>query len=606
VKIRALDIRGFRGIKAARLIFADHDVLIGPNGCGKSTIIDALSLTFGRSQLVRELTEHDFFGSDPGPATRIRIIVTLTGFGEDPDDKPDWFRSDRAVPKWWNEKARCVDPQPSDAATELCLQLGFAARFDREELCVEHTRYFHDDDVEDPFLAQIVQIPGHLLREIGFYVLPVRRTWEGNASFASELFRKAVMTAGGLPAEPILEERDRLRKPAKRLECEGAMKPLVERVNGALRQLLPHAPEFQLRVTATDSEALLRALVPHYQAEGQPALPAARHGTGLLALQLFFLLLEIGRARVKENKSFILALEEPELHIPPGLQRRLIAQAMSAAGQTICTSHAPRIASFFPAPNIRVLTSEHGALRAAPLLERSLGTDASQIDRKLYQDDRPRTVEALMHFAVLVPEGRNECEWLRLLSDAVETGEQVTSDSKDADTPPFGSVVGIAPTPNGEVAQTYSRLRSLRDRIVTLVDGDAEGNKKVSRLAACDPPPDVVLQWPAAWTIENAIGWILGADEERTVRELPARLARPFSSVKELEDLFRVKNQPSRLGGNYIAYEEVVAFIREDARFVARAREILDWVTQGCLGRDGPHMERAAGGSRLTATRFRP
>lgn len=69
--------------------------------------------------------------------------------------------------------------------------------------------------------------------------------------------------------------------------------------------------------------------MPHYAPEGCVVLPASRHGTGILSLQTFVLLLEVGRERRKQGLPFILALEEPELHVPPGLQRKLVAQAVA-------------------------------------------------------------------------------------------------------------------------------------------------------------------------------------------------------------------------------------------------------------------------------------
>ena len=333
-------------------------MLVGPNGAGKSTVIDALSLVFGRTRLVRDLTEHDFYGSLPEATSRIRIVATLAGFdSDDPERNDTWFREGRAVPKWWNSSTGQIEPEPSDLAETLCSQIAFAARFDLEELVVESIRYFHDDDdVEDPFLDDAVQpIPIRLFDDIGYYVLPARRTWEAAASFASELFRRAVATVGGIPARTILQERDRLRRPADPLEETVGLCPLVGRINRQLAELLPDAPRFQLRLTATDSESLLRALVPHYVGREDVPLPVGRHGMGLLSLQTFILLLELGRERVRQGKPFLFAMEEPELHIPPGMQRRLVSQAVSIAEQTICTSHSPRVAAFYPATSVQVL-----------------------------------------------------------------------------------------------------------------------------------------------------------------------------------------------------------------------------------------------------------
>lgn len=106
MRILALQVEGFRGVRKAHVVFSQHAVLVGPNGAGKSTLLDALSLLFGRTQLVRELTEHDFFGSAPTEATRFRLIATLGGFSSDePSDHLDWFRDGRGVPKWWSAKS---------------------------------------------------------------------------------------------------------------------------------------------------------------------------------------------------------------------------------------------------------------------------------------------------------------------------------------------------------------------------------------------------------------------------------------------------------------------------------------------------------------------
>ena len=245
---------------------------------------------------------------------------------------------------------------------------------------VKSVRYFHDDDdVEDPFLDDAVQpIPIRLFDDIGYYVLPARRTWEAAASFASELFRKAVATVGGIPASTILQERDRLRAPAAPLEETAGLSPLVKHINRQLAELLPDAPRFQLRLTATDSESLLRALIPHYVGSDGVPLPVGRHGMGLLSLQTFILLLELGRERVCMGKPFLFAMEEPELHIPPGMQRRLISQAISIAKQTIRTTHSPRVAAYYPATSVQILERNPARLVATPMLPAPLDGSATQ------------------------------------------------------------------------------------------------------------------------------------------------------------------------------------------------------------------------------------
>ena len=71
MQVALLQIENFRGIKTGRVQFRDHAVLIGPNNSGKTTIIEALALVLGRDRLIRNLTEHDFFGSDPQADSKI-------------------------------------------------------------------------------------------------------------------------------------------------------------------------------------------------------------------------------------------------------------------------------------------------------------------------------------------------------------------------------------------------------------------------------------------------------------------------------------------------------------------------------------------------------
>src|SRR5262249_29639826 len=146
----------------------------------------------------------------------------------------------------------------------------------------------------DVFLEEAhVRVPGHLIREIGFFLVPASRTWDRVVSFGSELFRRVVASAAGQPAESVLRERDRLRAPEEPLEADPRLAPIVEQLNGELLGFFRAGPTLQLRVTSTDSDGLLEAVVPHYAKAGaQLGLPARRHGNGLISLQHLLLVLQ--------------------------------------------------------------------------------------------------------------------------------------------------------------------------------------------------------------------------------------------------------------------------------------------------------------------------
>jgi putative ATP-dependent endonuclease of the OLD family len=255
MQIADLRIENFRGVRSGHVRFGQHSVLVGPNNCGKTTIIEALALLFGRDRMVRTLTEHDFFGGDPQSTDRIRLIATIIDFeGDNVAEFSEWFRDDRGVPKWRNPATGTVTPTRTDPSCRLACQIGFCAHFNRAELEVETVRYFHDDDaVGDLFVDESsTGVPNRLIRDIGFFLVPASRTWDRVVSFGSELFRRVVASAGGKPSESVLGERDRLRAPVQALEADPHLLPIVNALNAELAGFFRAGPTLQLRVTATD------------------------------------------------------------------------------------------------------------------------------------------------------------------------------------------------------------------------------------------------------------------------------------------------------------------------------------------------------------------
>ena len=286
-------------------------------------------------------------------------------------------------------------------------------------------------------------------------------------------------------------------------------------------------------------------------------------------------------------------MEEPELHIPPGLQRRLVAQAVSIAEQTICTSHSPRVAAWYPATSVQILDRQAASFSSTALLGEPLDSDSVNAVRKLYEDNRSQTVEALMFHRVLIPEGRSEYEWLRLLVNMIETGD-ITLQLEDDIQPSFGTVVGVVPTHDAAVTPTFDSLRRLRSGLVALVDGDDAGDRYIRELSEAPVRPEIILQWQDGWTIEDVVAWILKGAEAASLTDLQAQLDRQFVSIDELRDLFKVNKGQGRLKSDYLAYETVVSVIGKHTLTRERAARLLDNLAAACLGQyeDHHHISR--------------
>jgi len=583
MRIRRVRIFNFRGVKAADVLLQPSTVIVGPNGCGKTSVIDALSLALGRPKMVRPLTEHDFAGSCPDAAARIRILVTLVGFPtEDPDEHQNWFQIGRGVPKWIGPDG--TEHTAPNVGAELCATVGFAARFDQDSLDVETLRYFHDDDsLVDPFDEEgaLALVPHRLISEIGYFVLPARRTWDAVASFNSDLFRRTVLSSAGIPAKTILDQRDLLRSPSSPVEDAPELKALTTALNEQLARLMLRAPKFQLRVTPGDSEGVLQALLPHYTTADGSSLPAHRHGTGLVSLQTLLLLLEVGKARKSKKESFLLALEEPELHLAPGVESRLVAEAIKIADQVVCTTHSPEVARLFEPTTTLVVANDGGALTARPLLPVPLAATAQAWERRFYGQFRGRLVSALMHPFILVPEGRLDMEWLARLASL--------GDRYQTATPPLSCVYGVTPTEDAKVAETVERVGSLRNGVIALLDGDVDGDRYAKQLSELAKPPEAIIQWPAGWAVEDVVRWIIEPGGKPLLTLLQTELSHlSFSSFDQLRDLLRTENDRKRgtmgIKQDLLSHEAIVAAIEHNAAACQRAAHVCDALVCIALG----------------------
>lgn len=577
MRVADLSIKNYRGVREGHLRFKSHVVLVGGNNTGKTTVIEALTLLLGRDRLIRDLTEHDFFGSDPQPADRMHLVATITDFdGDDPNAYPDWFRDGRAVPKWWDETTGVVNPAQTDASWRLCCQIGVQAYFDRPSLTVEVVRYFHDHDgAIDPFDDDSpVGVPPKLIQQFGFFLVRASRTWDRVLSWGSELFRRTLQAAAAQPAGAILAQRDQLRAPERAIEDDAQIAPLINSVNDEVARCIAGSPKLTLRVTNTDSRSVLEAVSPHYTVGDGMSVPAARQGNGLISLQGLFLLLELGRLRAEAGEGFTMALEEPELHLPPATQQQLVLRVQALTSQTFITTHSPTIAAMADPTSVLLLRNVEGKLTAEPFLAQKLAPAAANWQRKFYQHNRTEVIDALMHTAVLVPEGRSDHLLLKTVLRPLMLRQGWGGEHAHS----FGLEVGVVPTEDAKVVETASDLLRVHPRVCCLVDGDDEGHRYVRELAGLAQPPSVVIRWPDGQMIEDAIGWILDADAVSVTdlrNDIPALVAADVAGV-----VAHMKTKKCDL----VLYEAVAEAISENEACRVRASELFQTLTNACAG----------------------
>ena len=559
MRISQIQIKNFRCIKEGSIFFDDHTVLVGSNNSGKTSVIEALAVLFGRDRLVRNLTEHDFYGAIPLPEDRFFISAVITDFEPNiPEAHDNWFRMGRGVPKWINPSDQSINSQKRGDDWKLCVEIGVVGRFDHEDLIVELKRYFVDsDNLGDPFDDEYTErFPPSLLKDSGFFLVPATRTWDKMLSFSSELFRRVVATVGAVPAQAVMAQRDKLRDPATKLEEQPEIKAVFDEVNNEMAWLFNDAPKSLLRLTATNSEAILNTLMPHFVSEGEklPPIPANRQGSGIVSMQNLLLLLQLGKLRNAKGQSFFVAIEEPELHIPPSQQRRLTNRLKACCEQTIVTTHSPTIAAEFEPHAIRILENKAGVLIARPLMPNPLVADDTNAVRQLIQWQRSDAINALMHERLLIPEGKADWNWIKKLC----AGLEVHQDKDPSQGHLFSALIGVFPTSNAHVLQVSEVMSTAHSNVFCLVDGDQAGKDYIANLKALSQSPARVLKWPESWTIEDIIGSLLKADESVFLPQI-----RTLSGDNTLVDIDAFIDQVLKVDGkgDYLLHEQIVQLL---------------------------------------------
>ena len=119
-------------------------------------------------------------------------------------------------------------------------------------------------------------------------------------------------------------------------------------------------------------------------------------------------------ADLKEENSAIFVMEEPEIALPPHIQRRVVKYVLQEMGQSIVTSHSPYIIEQYEAENVVVLGRDDKSCFGGKPIDRSL------IKQKNYRAQRRQLAESILSRAVFVVEGATEVVAINAASTALE------------------------------------------------------------------------------------------------------------------------------------------------------------------------------------------
>lgn len=433
MRIQILDIKNFRGIASGHVVFRKHSLLVGGNNIGKSTVCEALELVLGPERIYHRpiIDEHDFYcGSyqrDDGSSLEIVIRVVLTDLNH-----KQQLRFCQHLRRWDKGQLKFVDEEADGIShadgpnVDWALAVVFIGRYDPEE----------DDFVGDTFFDHPMDDPDSLndeekaslgqgrsiftrahKRDCGFIYLRALRTGSRALSLQRGSLLDTILrlseqgSANMWPAalrslkelDPAIGEKSQL----------GSIRAQLQERLGRFINLASEGDQTSFYASDLTRDNL-REVVKLFVATwpSNYPVPFSRQGTGSVNLLVFALLTMI--ADLKEENSAIFVMEEPEIALPPHIQRRVVKYVLQEMGQSIVTSHSPYIIEQYEAENVVVLGRDDKSCFGGKPIDRSL------IKQKNYRAQRRQFAESILSRAVFVVEGATEVVAINAASTALE------------------------------------------------------------------------------------------------------------------------------------------------------------------------------------------
>lgn len=461
--ISSISIRNFRNFEDLAITgLRNGTVVIGENGSGKSNLLHALRLALDASlpDSRRVLRAEDFWSglNEPFAGTVIEVQVELQDWNTDP-----------------HTKALLADCVVADHPLTARITYRYRPQQRLEDGAVptgpEHYewRIFGAD-------SEAAQLSGSFRRWLSLRVLPALRDAESDL----ESWRRS----------PLADLLDRLQIPtavlrdvAAKVDEAGAVllddrnvADLDVEIRDQIEQMVGElfAVDTRLGINATRPEQVLRAIRVMIADPSTPTVGDISLGTANV-LFLALLLRSVLAQRLDRINS-LLAVEEPEAHLHPHIQRVLFRYLLGLEVPIMVTTHSAHIASVSDPRALVLLRNHNGRTESYTIADAGLtNQQIDDLDRYL---DVTRS-EMLFAKAVILVEGAAEL----YLVPAFAAERTIELDELG---------ITVASVQGTDFAPYRKMLRAFGIPCIVITDGDAdlnsEGDTGLRRAAALINP----------------------------------------------------------------------------------------------------------------------
>lgn len=346
--ISRIQIKNFRNFKDLDIPLNHNAVFIGENKTGKTNLIHALRLVLDPTlpDSARQLREEDFWEGIESPMESgelITISVEIVDFED--DEKVLSIAQDYLI----NENP------PTIRLTYTFAPYNNIIGNTQEQNTNYDYMIYGKDDLN-------VQFNSYQRKHIPLQVLPALRDAESDLNSWQKSPLRPLINRLKVSSPNLEEIASDLNEIMERLREENDIQTLSNSIHVRLEEMIGefHSVEPTLGVAPTDSIRLLRSLRLYVDGQSQRNINEMSLGICNI-IYLALLTLELEQKKLaNERAGTFLAIEEPEAHLHPHLQRLVYRDFLKNQPSVILTTHSPHVASVSKLKSLVLLKNTNG------------------------------------------------------------------------------------------------------------------------------------------------------------------------------------------------------------------------------------------------------